>query len=471
MDKNLIRILVWPNITNWKNRNIKHLEQDSYIQVIKNQIKVLNEIRDDLFFYLVLPQIVPSLRFDNATPLITNISPERHLKDYNKKELKELLDGHKFDIPTYAPTMRSHFDVEFIRKLLSTDLDFDLVMSHLPEHTHNLKNTLYNTTHHTPLFFGYCHWFDIKGVVKTNKDSFLQNMIGLLEYDRCYINTHYQKKLVLEQAKQTFNDTTINKLDEILKVQHLGVNETDITDDINETPGKVIVFNHRPDTYKHFNSFMNVMEKLREQRQDFRVWVPLLSKSNRKWVITDNGDGSKEWYYKQLQNCCVGFSPKQKYGGWSVATTDGLMNGVPFIMYDEDYYKELCSVSDFYTTDDDTLCLLNKYLDDTEYRNQMARESLEHIKNKLIYKNEMVLMSNYIDELLSKSKATSVNSKSMTKIIKLIKDNSNGISKKELFTHLNWGRGIKFSPYRRALMKHKNIYDVGRKTPLYIWKN
>ena len=85
MDKNLIRILVWPNITNWKNRNIKHLEQDSYIQVIKNQIKVLNEIRDDLFFYLVLPQIVPSLRFDNATPLITNISPERHLKDYNKK--------------------------------------------------------------------------------------------------------------------------------------------------------------------------------------------------------------------------------------------------------------------------------------------------------------------------------------------------------------------------------------------------
>ena len=134
MNNNLIRILVWPNITNWKNRNIKHLEQDSYIQVIRNQIKVLNEIRDDLFFYLVLPQIVPSLRFDNATPLITTISPPKHFKDYNEKELKEILDGNKFDLPTYASTMRSHFDVEFIRKLLSTD--FDLVMSHLPEHTH-----------------------------------------------------------------------------------------------------------------------------------------------------------------------------------------------------------------------------------------------------------------------------------------------------------------------------------------------
>ena len=61
-----------------------------------------------------------------------------------------------------------------------------------------------------------------------------------------------------------------------------------------------------------------------------------------------------------------------------------------------------------------------KYLDDTEYRNQKARESLEHIKNELIYKDEMKKMSNYIDELLSKSKATSSNSKTMTKLISII---------------------------------------------------
>ena len=67
----MIRILVYPNITNWQNRNLNNLEKDSYIQVIRTQIKVLNEIRDDLFFYWILPQIVPSLRFDNATPIIT----------------------------------------------------------------------------------------------------------------------------------------------------------------------------------------------------------------------------------------------------------------------------------------------------------------------------------------------------------------------------------------------------------------
>lgn len=90
---------------------------------------MLNELRDDLFFYLILPQIVPSLRFKNATPLITTLSPSKHFSAYDKKELDKLLDGSKFDLPTYAPTMRSHFDVEFMRKLLSTKLDFDLVLN------------------------------------------------------------------------------------------------------------------------------------------------------------------------------------------------------------------------------------------------------------------------------------------------------------------------------------------------------
>ena len=48
----------------------------------------------------------------------------------------------------------------------------------------HLKNTLYNVTHHVPPFFGYCHWFDVEQVVAWPKDSFLQNITGLLEYDR-----------------------------------------------------------------------------------------------------------------------------------------------------------------------------------------------------------------------------------------------------------------------------------------------
>ena len=70
-------------------------------------------------------------------------------------------------------------------------------------------------------------------------------MTGLLQYDKCYLNTLHQKELVLKQAKETFNDATIKKLDEILSVQHLGVNEKDIIPSYNPDPEKIIVFNHR----------------------------------------------------------------------------------------------------------------------------------------------------------------------------------------------------------------------------------
>ena len=160
------------------------------------------------------------------------------------------------DFETYPPTMRSNFRVDLMKKMFHYKIDFDLVMSHLPEHTHQLVNTLYNVTHHTPAIFGYSHWFDVRQVVAWPKDSFLQNMTGLLEYDRCYLNTQYQKDLVINQAKETFNDNIIKKLNNILQVQHLGVDEKDIIDEINETPEKIIVFNHRPDTYKHFKEFM-----------------------------------------------------------------------------------------------------------------------------------------------------------------------------------------------------------------------
>ena len=432
-----VRILTYPNIT-----FMKDLEKDSYIQVIKNQIKLLNVIRDDLWFYLILPCPVPSLQFDNVTQWY-------------------------IDFETYPQTMRSNFRVDVIRKMLHNGLDFDLVMSHLPEHTHQLTNTLYNVTHHMPPVFGYCHWFDLKEVVAWPKDSFLQNITGLLEYDRCYLNTQHQKDLVLNQARETFNDATIEKLDSILTVQHLGVNVEDIVSEINETPDKTIVFNHRPDTYKHFKEFVAVCDELWKLRQDFKVWIPLLDKPNREYVITDKGD--KQWYYNKLKTCYVGFSPKQKYGGWSVATTDGMMNGVPYIMYNDTYYKELHPQGEFFDNDHDALMTLNTYLDDPQYRNEEASRALDCIRSSLIYKDKMIEMNNYMNDLLSRQKVMGDSDK-LKQIIGWIKQYG-CMSKPDLLSKLNWGRGIKWTPYRRALMKHPNIFDVNQKYPVYHWRD
>ena len=435
-DTKTVRVLVYPNITFQKD-----LEKDSYIQVIKKQIKLLNEIRNDLWFYLILPCPVPSLQFDNVTQWF-------------------------IDFETYPPTMRSQFRVDVIRKMLNNTVDFDLIMSHLPEHTHQLVNTMYNVTHHIPPIFGYSHWADLKQVVAWPKDSFLQNITGLLEYDRCYLNTQYQKELILNQSKETFNDKTIERLDDILTVQHLGVDVDDIIDNINESPEKIIVFNHRPDTYKHFNQFIALTDKLWETRKDFKVWVPLLDKPNREYVITDKGD--KNFYYNKLKTCCVGFSPKQTYGGWSVATTDGMMNGVPYVMYNDTYYKELNSNADFFTTDEEALTLLNSYLD-TEVRNIQAQKSVDYLRKNLIYIDKMMEMSTYMDSLLSKQKVMGDSDK-LKDIINFIRDNKS-VTKKELIEWVGWGRGIKWTPYRRALMKHPNIFDVVDSEPKYVWKD
>jgi len=432
-----VRVLLYPNITFQKD-----LEKDSYIQVITNQIKLLNEIRDDLWFYLILPYHVPSLQFENVTQWY-------------------------IPIPTYPPTMRSHVDVFKLQKILNGSHDFDLVFTHLPEHAQALKNILYNVTHHVPPFFGWAHWFDLKSVVEWPKDSFLQNITGLLEYERCYLNTQHQKSLVLAQASETFNEKTIERLDNILTVQYLGVKRENIVSEINETPEKTIVFNHRPDTYKNFKGFMKVCDELWKIRQDFKVWIPLLDKPNRDYVITDKGN--KDWYYKELQKCYVGFSPRQTYGGWSVSTTDGMMNGVPFIMYNDTYYHELNANGDFFDNDHDAVMLLNTYLDDPRYRNEEADKALDWIRNKLIYSDEIEKMSNYMDELLSKQKVMGDSGK-LKEIIGWIKDRKR-ITKTEIMTNLNWGRGIKWTPYRRALMNHPNIFDVYDSEPIYCWRD
>ena len=54
--RKMVRILVYPNIT--FNSRGQDIEADSFVQVIKKQISLLNDIRDDLWFYLVLPKEV-----------------------------------------------------------------------------------------------------------------------------------------------------------------------------------------------------------------------------------------------------------------------------------------------------------------------------------------------------------------------------------------------------------------------------
>ena len=54
-------------------------------------------------------------------------------------------------------------------------------------------------------------------------------------------------------------------------------------------------------------------------------------------------------------------------------------------------------------------------------------------------------------------------------MVDIIKDHGE-ITKRELYQMMGWGRGIKWTPYRRALMEHPNIFDTTTSESTYIWK-
>jgi hypothetical protein len=187
-----IRIACVPNIT-----FAKDLEKDLYCQCLNVIIRQLNGLRKDLHFYLLLPQPVSYL---SELPNVTTL---------------------KCWVPTHAPTMRVNFSATRIKTLFGKHLDIDLVWSHQPEITHALSVALETQTHHRPRIFGYAHWFDFDVVAKW-PGSFRENISGLFEMDRCYINTkaraarrHAERKLAsLRSADQLsrFIDFEVTRL-------------------------------------------------------------------------------------------------------------------------------------------------------------------------------------------------------------------------------------------------------------------
>lgn len=433
MPRKTTRILVYPNIT-----FAKDITKDSFVQYLYTVIRHLNTLRDDLFFTIWMPEPVASLDFPNT---------------------KQVL----WPLPTHAPAMRVHFDVEAAKKRLSHHEDIDLVWSHLPEATHALYATMMNLTHHRPKFFGYAHWFDVAQTATWDGASFRENISGILHMDRCYLNTDAQKRLVIAEAANTFSAAVCARLDQTLVAQALGVPSELIVDaPIHET-AKVIVYNHRPDPYKDFPAFLKAMRDLRTQRQDFTVWIPLLDTAPEPWIVTDKAD--KATYYQRLRECRVAVAPKQTYAGWSLSATDAMMNGCPVIFYDADYYKELHPTADTFTDWRAANALLNRYLDDPTYRNTRAAEALVQARN-LSTEQRVAAMSHYITHLITT--LPSRDSATTLQLIDMIRQNG-VMSKSEIMKNLSWGRGIAWTPYRRALLQHPNIFDTAGADPRYQW--
>ena len=351
------KVLVIPNITNSAN-----IEKDSFVDVIYNHIRALEKL-GDFYWHILLPQPVAKLNLENVKQHIVDISGDM-----------------------------IHMRVTFPRKaikLIQEDIEYDVVYSHLPD-WFMVKRYI-----DKPIV-GYAHWWEMKSCNaedrKNRQRNIVPELLGVLGMEVCYLNTQDQKDRVLEEARQWFNDERVQQLDKILQVWHLGVPDGKIIEKPTDKE-KVIVFNHRAAAYKGYPQFIELMKEYRETRQDFTVWVPQLDgKPEESWI--DNTKVPKHEYYTRLQRCSVGIQMRQSNYGWSVAATDCMMNGTAVIFQESDCYHEIDPDGTFFKYKKDLFSILDKFLDDPEFRHNEGKRSIDRVKELQLAESQMVKQLN-----------------------------------------------------------------------------
>ena len=428
------KILVYPNIT-----YMRDLEKDSYVVVLRNVIKELNKVRDDIHWTIMSPGDIKSLTFENTTQIPINL-------------------------PSYPNAMRCHFNYNEIKANLRwKHTDYDVVYSHLPEHTLNMTNLLENDTNISPKYVGYCHWYEVDENTNYGKRMLMDNYNGMLEMEECGVNSVWLKELVLEKAKKYYNDDIISKLDKIIQPHYLGI------DKINNvevpTKKKTIIFNHRDNYYTGWTWFIDSMDELYKQRQDFTVYTTLADLDRPYATRVKISD--RDEYLDFIRSMHVGVGTFQKYSAWSISTTDSLSMGVPYILPNKLCYPEMVG-KDYpllYEGRDGFLQKLNGALDDDG--------SVDKAKTYLKAKIQEFPWANRVPQwfggwnFLTPDSFDMIGEKSESypKIVDFI-HKKKSVTKKEILDYLGWGVRISFSPYRNRLRTEptikftKNRYEV-----------
>lgn len=417
------KILVYPNIT-YK----RELEKDSYIVVLKNIIEVVNELRDDIHWTLLLPHLTPSLnKFENVDVLI-------------------------YDLPSYPNGMRTHFNFYEIQKLIDwTRNDYDILYSHLPEHTLQLSNFFYNNTNITPKIIGYCHWFEVDENTSYEKRMLMHNVAGILEMEEMGVNSIWLKNHILNKVSDVYNDITLAKLEKIIQPHYLGVDEIDIIP--KRTIEKSIVFNHRPNEYTGFHWFVETMDSIWKERQDFKVYFTLAD-VDKPWATRVRKNSRKE-YMEFLKSMYIGVGTFEKYSAWSISTTDGMSHGVPYVLPNKLVYPELLLGKEYsllFNNREHFRKLIVELLNGDSQRKDAYKWIQNHIE-KFTWKSRVSKWFNNwnIFDFPLASKTESYN-----KILNYIKSEKS-VSKKDILDYMGWGIRIPFSPYRNQLRTEPNI--------------
>ena len=448
--KSTYQILCVPNITRQSN-----LSQDSYVLVMENVIKELNKIRDDLFFHIPITQFCSQLDFHNTKQYI-------------------------FKIPSFPNAMRAHYDFYQWNEVLNAkNIEMDIIWSHLPEQTTNIKNHCHNIYSQDIPVIGYSHWIENSEFAPNWKTTFYHNNItGMLQMDKCGLNTQTQIDALLDEASEHYSQKSIDKLRDIMIPLYLGIEKDKISKSVKTDTDKVIVFNHRTKEYRGWKNFIKIIQELRKQRQDFKVFCSMIDPQGQhmlKNAFDDisffdfEGPTDRDEYIAKLSNCKVGF-----HGGtrWAMSSQDGLCKGVPYVYEIGNETSELFGdrMQTGFSKNSDAVRLFNRMLDDNEWRNVQSQLALDHCSNVHTWENRIKPFNNMITEQIDKLKSEITSSGTRRDdIVNFIK-NRKRTTTEELRSWLNWGKQLGFRRYRNYLRSVEGIHTtVIDKKEYYIW--
>ena len=440
------RVLVYPNIT-----YSADIERDSYVVVIRNALKYLTTEYPNVQWVLLTPTVINSIsRIPHTEQRI-------------------------YPLPSYPNSMRAHFNVpQFLDVINWREEDFDIVYSHLPEHTAQISNVLTNSTNISPKIVGYCHWYEVEENTAYTKNLLHANIAGTLHMEECGVNSEWLKQLVLNRAAIDFSARVVAKLDGIIQPHYLGVDseEINIPTDRKYSPG-AILFNHRPNEYTGWLWFSKAMDKLWEQRQDFKVYTTL-AQVDKPWNEKVNLSTRQE-YLEFLQNVpMMGVGCFERYSAWSISTTDSLSQGVPCLLPNSLCYPEMVGSAKYndwlYNSRDEFISKLNALLDNPLLAQNVNRgiPGFTTMVKSMAWEHRVEKWFggwNHIFDLSDYSMRSKT--ESYQKIVEFIRKQGFA-TKQQIIEHMNWGVSIPWGKYRNLLRTEKGVKFTKNG---YKWEN
>jgi hypothetical protein len=442
------RMLVYPNIT----KDYAEIRKDSYMVLIPSLLKTISKICESVHITILNPIYLEE--FDRRTKSDAKIYPN----------VKQVIYNQRFSSANSKMRSSFFFDGGVFEDVLDFKRhDYDIVYSHLPEHTLQLSNILEVRTHSVPKIVGYSHWFETDNT--SAKKMLLQNYIGLLEMEVCGVNSQWLKDKVMRDAKKTFNDKIMKRLDEIIQVHQLGVEDYDFSS-VKHKGKKIIVFNHRGQEYMGWKFFCKAMDKLWKKRKDFKVqtFQREANAVKKPWTEYQSPlDVDRKTYFETLKQAYIGvgcFTGYSGGGSWSISITDLLSLNVPCVLPNAMCYPQMVGEKYplFYKwkSEDDFINVIEQTLDNPKLY-QKAQKHIQPIVRKMKWLPSVKKWMDW-DELFNPNTFKMVGDSPRYKdVLKIIKKHKI-VQKPTIIAELgNWGVSRKFGKYRHRLRLDKRI--------------